>query len=426
MKPCSLVLFSPAWENKMIPLSEKYRPSKFEEIIGQDIAITKIKAFCNAFNKGLSQKNALLLYGPAGTGKTTLAMVLAKEMSYELFELNASDLRNRLKLDEVLKPSTLQGSLFAKGKIILVDEVDGVTSTEYGGLTELIALIEKTKFPIIITANDIWQNKFALLRKKCELVQLKDIPYREVVDFLIKIIAKENKKVDEELIKGIAIKTKGDLRAAVNDIQSIINAEAGAVTNENIGEREKAEDIFNILKKIFKVKTTKETMGIYDNVDMEMDQIVLWLEKNIPKEYRGEDLVKAFEALSKADVFKGRIYKQQHWRFLVYQNFFLSTGISSAKKEKTGFGFTKYERPTRILKIWMANQKNAKKKSIAVKYAEYAHISKKRALQEFFNIALILDDNLARKLALSEQEKEFIIDYRGALKIAHGLNRFVI
>ena len=108
----------------------------------------------------------MFLHGPAGVGKTTLALTLAKENDYEIFELNASDLRNRKNLEAVLKPSTLQQSLFSKGKIILVDEVDGVTKTDYGGLPELIALIEKTKFPIIISANDAWQKKFSLLRRK--------------------------------------------------------------------------------------------------------------------------------------------------------------------------------------------------------------------------------------------------------------------
>ena len=164
-------------QNHTIPLSEKYRPAKFSEVIGQEFAADKIKAFVSSFEKGISKKKAILMYGPAGVGKTTLAHVIAKELTYEIFELNASDLRNRAKLDEVLKPSTLQKSLFSKGKIILVDEVDGVTATDYGGLAELIVLIEKTKFPIIITCNDVWQTKFSLLRNKYYDEKLFDINF---------------------------------------------------------------------------------------------------------------------------------------------------------------------------------------------------------------------------------------------------------
>ena len=235
-----------------IPLSEKYRPKTFNDIKGQDFAITKVKAFFNAFEKGLSHKNAILLHGPAGVGKTTIAAVLAKELTYEIFELNASDLRNRKNLEAVLKPSTLQKSLFSKGKIILVDEADGVTATDYGGITELIAVIEKTKFPIIITANDVWQKKFSLLRRKCELVPLKETDYSTTLTLLYDIINKEGKKVEEMLVKGIAAKSKGDLRAAINDLQSVLYSETGDVTHEDIHEREKKQDIFNALRNVFK------------------------------------------------------------------------------------------------------------------------------------------------------------------------------
>ena len=95
-------------------------------------------------------------------------------------------------------------------------------------------------------------------------------------------------------------------------------------------------------------------------------------------EYKGRELARAYDLLSKTDIFRGRIYKQQYWRFLVYENIFLSYGISSSKKSAKP-GFTTYKKPTRILKIWMNNQKNIKKKSISAKYAEHVHIGKKRA-----------------------------------------------
>jgi replication factor C large subunit len=396
-----------------LPLSEKYRPSKFDSIIGQEVAIDKLKSFVNSFSKGISKKKALLFYGPPGTGKTTLAHVLASELGYEIFELNASDLRNRQKLDEVLKPSTLQHSLFSKGKVILVDEVDGVTSTEYGGIGELIALIEKTKFPIIITCNDLWQNKFSLLRTKCELVPIKEITYLETLKLLIKISEKEKKIIPESILKEVAAKARGDLRAAINDLQSVIDTEC---TEDGVCIREKAQDIFNALKELFKLKTSKNTINIFDNVDLENDQLMLWLEENIPNEYQGEDLAGAFEALSKADIFKGRIHRQQYWRFMVYENFFLTAGVSAAKGSKNlAQKFTKYTPPKRILKIWMINQKNISKKSIAGKFAELTHTSKKRAIRDFDMISLIADDSALRNLQLSEAEVEYFQEKKAEL-----------
>ncbi len=401
-----------------IPFFEKYRPKKFIELRGQDLALYKVKAFLSSFNPDITKKKAVLLYGPAGTGKTTLALICANETNSELFELNASDLRNRAKLDEVLKPSTLQKSLFNKGKIILVDEVDGVTSTEYGGIAELIALIEKTKFPIIITCNDIWQNKFNLLRSKCEMIPMKELTYQITLDILKNIVKKENKIVSENILKEIAAKSRGDLRAALNDLQSIIDSEVDEATaSEVISVREKSQDIFNALKTLFKRRADEEVLSLFESVDMDLDQITLWVEENISKEYRGEELAKAFNALSKADLFKGRIYKQQYWHFLTYQNFFLTAGIAAAKGPKNiPERFTKYNPPSRILKIWMANQRNAKKKSIAIKYAELTHTSKRRAVNDFNIIARIIDNNTIKRMNLSEPEIEFLQEKQQELK----------
>ena len=149
----------------------------------------KIKDFLNLFPK----KKALLLYGPPGTGKTTLIHVTANETNSEIFELNASDLRNKSKLREILRPATEQQSLTKKGKIILVDEADGLSVTDWGGVSELINIISTTPYPIIITANDAWSKKLAPLRKKAEVLQLKEINNRVIIETLISILKKENK-----------------------------------------------------------------------------------------------------------------------------------------------------------------------------------------------------------------------------------------
>src|SRR3989344_5296578 len=119
-------------------LVEKYKPKIYADLVGQEKAIFEIETFLKAFPKG---KKALLLHGPAGAGKTSLVMAAGKEHNLDIFELNASDLRNRVKLEEVLKPASEQHSLFKKGKILLMDEVDGVTGTDIGGVPELIRII---------------------------------------------------------------------------------------------------------------------------------------------------------------------------------------------------------------------------------------------------------------------------------------------
>lgn len=386
-----------------MPWVEIYRPRKFSEIKGQDEAVEKLKNFVRSFGKG---KKAMILYGPPGTGKTTLAYASAAETNSEIFELNASDLRDKNRLREILKPVLEQKSLMNLRKIILVDEVDGISKEDWGGLPELNELIESAHWPIVLTANDIWDKNFSQLRKNCELVQFKEIDYKTIKEILSSILKKENKSLDTNVLTGISVKAKGDLRAAINDLQIAVGMEDPTKILDN--DRNKEIDIFNVLRMIFKNKPSENTLRLFDSVNMPIDEIMLWIEENIPAEYKGEELAKAYDALSMADVFKGRIYKQQYWRFLVYENILLSYGVA-ASKDGIKRGFTNYKKPTRVLKIWMNNQRTLRKKSIAKKYAEYVHVGGKRALSEFPLLKIILRNPEARKeLNLDREEEEYL------------------
>lgn len=381
-------------------LCEKYRANCFADLKGQEQAISRAENFIKKF----PETKALILQGPAGTGKTALAYSLASEFNAEVIEVNASDFRDKANVDRIIGQASKQASLISKNKIILVDEVDGISTEDRGGLPELIKIIEETGFPIIMTANNIWDKKFSDLRKRCELLEIKELNYRTVVDILKEIALKEKIEITEDLITSIAILSKGDVRAALNDLQSI-NSET---LNKDLSERDKEEKIFDVMKKIFKNIPNDETLELYDKLNMPLDEIFLWIEENIPLEYKAEELAKAFDALSRADVFKGRVHRQQHWRFLIYQNILLSAGISAAKK-RNKLGYTMYKRPSRVLKIWMINQKNIYKKSIAQKFAKFCHIGVKRAMHEFPVMKPILKDpSVQQKLKLSVEEIEFL------------------
>jgi len=381
-------------------LSEKYRAKTYEDILGQEEPIKQVQLFIKQFPK----KKALVLYGPAGTGKTSLALATAKINNLDILELNSSDLRNRAKLEETLKPAAQQQSLFKKGKILLMDEVDGVTGTDIGGIPELVKIIDKTKFPIIMTCNDIWQSKMSPLRRISKLVEMKKINIGTIVSVLARIAEKENLGKNPQFLKQLAIKSQGDLRAAINDLESY-----SLIDSEIIDLNEKRnveENIFNILRRLFKER--QDFLTLFDTTSLSLDEILLWIEENIPKEYKNEALTNAYYALGNADRFRGRIYKNQSWRFLLYQNAFQSAGISYAKPTHLE-GFTKYERPKRVLKIWLNNQKIAKKKTIAKKYASLVHCSTKRVLRDFQLLKPILrQEQIQKKLKMSDEEIAFI------------------
>jgi replication factor C large subunit len=385
-------------------LSEKYRAKRYVDILHQEQAVKEIQKFLKEFPK----RKALILHGPAGTGKTSLAHAAARENDLEVLELNSSDLRNRLKLEETLRPATQQSSLFKKGKLLLMDEVDGVTGTDIGGIQELVKLIHSTAFPIIMTCNDVWQSKLSPVRAKSKVVEMKALDLGSIISLLLKISEQEGLNKSPQFLKQIAIKSQGDLRAAINDLESY--SRIGVEEIDLMDKRNVSQSIFNVLRRLFKER--QNFLELFDTTDESLDEILLWIEENIPKEYKNEALVKAYYALGNADLFRGRIYKNQSWRFLVYQNAFQSAGVSFAKPAPLD-GFTKYEKPKRILKIWLNNQKIAKKKTIAKKYARMVHCSTKRVLRDFtILIPILKQESIHQKLNFSDEEIAYVNSLR--------------
>ncbi len=381
-------------------LAEKYRAKKYSELVKQEKAVEEVKKFLKEFPK----KKSLILHGPAGIGKTSLALIAAYENNLDILELNSSDLRNRQKLEATIAPAAQQKSLFGKGKVIIMDEVDGVTGTDIGGIPELVKVINLTHFPIIMTCNDVWQSKLSPVRTKSKIIEMKPLDLGSLISVLLKISEKENMNKSPQFLKQIAIKSQGDLRAAINDLESY--SKIGDLTIDLNEKRDVQQSIFHILRRLFKER--QPFLDLFDNTELSLDQILLWIEENIPKEYQNEALARAYHALGKADVFRGRIYKNQFWRFLVYQNIFQSAGISYAKESPLD-GFTKYEKPKRVLKIWLNNQKIAKKKTIAKKYARYVHCSTLRILNDFETLKpIIKQDNVQKALKLSDDEVAYL------------------
>jgi len=128
----------------------------------------------------------------------------------------------------------------------------------------------------------------------------------------------------------------------------------------------------------------------------------------LPHEYnKPAALARAYEYLSRADVFQGRIRKRQHWRFLAYIYNLITAGISSAKDEKNT-SFFQYKPTMRLLRIWQSNMKNSKKKSIAEKLAKATHVSTKVAREQIPYLKKYCNPQLAEELELSDDEVSWL------------------
>ena len=356
----------------MHPWTKKYMPKDTSEIQGHNTSMEKLKVL-------IKSKMPVLLYGAPGCGKTSSVYAIANELGYEILELNASDVRNKKSIEAILGNSVGQMSLFGKGKIILVDEVDGLSGMkDRGGALAVSRLIKDSHWPIVATANDAWGKKLSPLRKVCQKVEFKTLNYLSVLKVLKSICEKEEVEYDEVTLKNLARRAGGDLRGAINDLQTLANIGKVINTIDDIGEREKTDSIMNALMLVFKSKKVENVLGAFDNVNADYREVMMWVDENLPKEYSGSNLVQAYHWISRADMFNGRIRRRQYWRFLVYIYSLLTAGVATAKDEKR-LGFTSYRRSGRILKLWQAKMKNAKKWAIAEKVAEYNHTSKRTA-----------------------------------------------
>jgi replication factor C large subunit len=307
--------------------------------------------------------------------------------------------------------------LFFKGKIILVDEIDGVSGQEdRGGVSAIAELIQESGFPIVMTANDPFDKKFAPIRKKAELLEFHALNYLSIYNVLKSIAKKEKIEYDDEALKCLARSVGGDLRAAINDLQTLSNEKR--LTKEDLAslsEREQRESIMQALLKVFKTTDPNIAKYAYKDIAEDLDELFMWVDENLPKEYlKPEDLSKAMSNLALADVYKGRIRRWQYYRFYVYCYDLLSVGIALSKDEKYKH-FVNYTPTTRILKMWQANMKNMKKKAIAEKIASGTHTSTKRAMRDTIPYLQVLfkrgfreSKAIAEEYDLSKEEVEWL------------------
>ena len=400
----------------MIPWTRKYQPKNASEIRGHDKALLELKNFILNFKN--QKKKATLIYGSSGVGKTCSAYAIANDLNYEVFELNASDFRNKNSIETTVGPAIMQRSLFSNNKIILIDEIDGLSGrNDRGGASALAKLIDRSIFPIIMTATNPYDKKLNSIRKKSELIHFHTLNYLSVFSVLKKICTKEKIKFDEDALKSLARHNAGDLRSAINDLQTLTheNKELKEDDLNELSDRNRTENMLSALMKVFKTTDINIAIRAFENVEEDIGKQFLWIDQNLPEEYqKPEDLARAYDCLSRADVFNGRIRRWQHWRFLVYVNALISAGVAVAKDEKYK-SFTSYKPTTRIIKLWRANMKYQKRKSIASKIADKTHTSSKRALQDTLPyLTVIFKKNkkiagqIAQEFELDKDEVEWL------------------
>ena len=217
---------------------EKYRPSSISEIVNHD----EIKSQLKNYIKTRSLPH-LLFAGPAGTGKTTCAIVLAKELYSEnwlsyFHELNASDERGidvvRIKIKDYARTTSISSKDF---KIIFLDEADALTPDAQAALRRTMEKFS-SNCRFILSCN--YSSKIIEpIQSRCALLRFRPLKKEDVVQHLRKIATNEARKVSDEALGAIAYIAAGDLRKAINILQSACAVIEKSVTISN-------DDIYKI------------------------------------------------------------------------------------------------------------------------------------------------------------------------------------
>ena len=198
--------------------TEKYRPSNLSEVVGQTPITDRLKNYV----KERSMPH-LLFAGPAGTGKTTCALALAKELFGELWkhnlhELNASDERGidvvRGKIKEFARTAPLGEDGF---KIIFLDEADALTGAAQAALRRTMEIYSRT-CRFVMSCN--FSSKIIdPIQSRCAVFRFRPLKAEDVERYLKFVAVKEELNIDKEAYESLTYLAQGDLRRAINGLQ---------------------------------------------------------------------------------------------------------------------------------------------------------------------------------------------------------------
>ena len=293
--------------------SEKYRPKNISDMIGNEESRSAVIEWFTKWKKGTKP---ILLVGPPGIGKTTLAYLMAKQFGYDLIGLNASDVRSKSQINEILSP--ILGNVSVLGiPMIFVDEVDGIHGRgDYGGVEALMEILNEPTVPIILAANSDTTDKMKSIKKVVKTIFFKPIPPRLLKVYLENILKREDAKLGPGSIIKVISNSRGDIRSMINLAQSL-------VTGFN-PQTEKSFENINVedgINAFFKAKSIDEARSVLYSIQIDPRlKIDAFYSSIITSNLDNNTLGKLLEIISESDMLYGKIMKTQNWRLLRYLN----------------------------------------------------------------------------------------------------------
>ena len=452
-------------------LVEKYRPRTLSEVRGNHKAVEELRKW--ALNWP-AEKTAALLYGKPGIGKTSSAVALANDMGWQVLELNASDKRTQGAINVTAGAASRNASLQNAQKLILLDEIDNLHgNSDRGGAKAVTELVKKTREPVILTANDLY-GVSSTLRGHCKLVAffaikeesaqkaLVDIWHNEkrdvlraheaVADLMTRLeqperasrdaadleaisadlavltdseleletlgetltdIDRSLSAVDMVSIQQIVKNARGDLRSAITDFQAYFGG-----TQMETASRDRAHTPFDLMRSIFSDPDAIKPLIISYGVDETPEDLIHWVDENLPRSLKDGALARAFQVLRRADVYLGRTRKRQNYGLWRYAAELMTSGINVVSRQNRGrrHAAGKYSPPTNWMRLGQTRSKRALRDAVATKIGTANHISVTKARQDAIPLYKALTERdpagIAAALILTADELAFLMNVK--------------